>query len=151
MRMMLAEYLEELTTEKTKIGPKRLLKTIKQTMRIETMTSSEKFAAVRDICSSQSFLTDGDSMDRLSRIIGEIGKTVERMNRIQTQDNFILTPDGLKVLLRSIVDVIKGTVKNEEEIKEIREKMLELSVRTKGNFGNINDDVQDADYRKVNG
>jgi len=150
MRMMMSEFLEELTSDKPKISPKKLVGGIKRILKIDTMTPSEKFSAVRDICSSQSFLTDGDSIDRLSRLVGEIGKTVERMHRIQTQDNFILTADGLKVFIRSIVDILKEKVED-NVLGDIREQLLKISMQTKGNLSEAREKIHDADFRTING
>jgi len=137
LRLALSEYMSELTSGEPKQSPKRLIKYIKDITESENTNYGEKFVLIRDLCASQSFLTDGDSLDRLYKIIETISRVAERMHKIQMQDNYILTPDGLKVFLRSIVDLLKQTIPDPDILKEIQEKLLEISMQTKGNIHDV--------------
>lgn len=142
LRMALSQYLKELTSNETKSSSISLMMGIEIICHDDTISSREKFVQIRDVCASQSFLTDGESLDRLNRIVETISRVMERMHRIQTQDNYFMTPDGFKIFLRSIVDILKQNIKDSKTLQEIRNELMKASVQTRKN-------VHDAVYRKV--
>jgi len=145
LRMALARYLEELTSDTTKEQPVNLIRQIKRILKDETSSNLERFIMVRDLCASQSFITDGESLDRLNKTVETISKIAERMHRIQSKDNYILTPDGLKIFLRAIVDILQEKIIDPKILKEIRDKLMEIHTRTEGDLYK----VDDAEYREV--
>lgn len=148
LRLALSKYLEELTSEETKLPPKMLIKQIRSIARNKMISQSERFVMIRDICASQSFITDGDAIDRLNKTVETIAKVTERMHRIQSQDNYILTPDGLKIFLRAIVTVLKTNINDSKVLNEIKEKLMEIHTRTEGNLYKVKG-IDDAEFRKV--
>ena len=152
LRLALSQYMEELTSGKTRLHPKDLIRRIKDISKDKSISSKERFIIIRDICASQSFLTDGDSLDRLHKIVETISRVAERMHRIQTQDNYLLTPEGLKIFLRAIVDLLKDKIVDKDIMDEIRNGLLDISTQTKGNLHEMKKNqgrIDDADFKFV--
>ena len=105
------------------------------------MNNSKKFIAVRDFCLQQSSITDGESIDRLTHLVDTISKVIDRINRTQNKDEFIMTPDGLKVLLRSVVDILKNNIE-ENILEKIKEELITISVRTRGDLSRYSEDAK---------
>ena len=112
---------------------KELLHIMKETIMDPGLPSYEKVRAIVELCSIQGCLTDGESLDRMARLIESIGRLTERIRRIQARDEFMLTPDGIKILFRCLIDVIKKHVP-EDKIDGMKKDLLDISIRTKGDL-----------------
>ena len=99
---------------------------------------NKKFTETKILMDSLESISDGRVVDRISRCIESISRVMERIRKYETSDEFMLTPDGLKIMLRSIVELIDSTLGDDENIKEkIRDGLLKLSVKTKGDLSKI--------------
>jgi len=126
-------YLKNLSQPKNKVSSKKLLTRIGKVMKDEDLENSEKFVKINEICMSVNSITDGENIDRLVRIIDVISKVIDRINRLQNRSDLILTPDGLKILFRCIVDILKENIE-EGVLKKIKGAMMTISVRTQGDL-----------------
>jgi hypothetical protein len=79
---------------------------------------------------------DGENIDRISKITDTLSKVIERVRRYQTKDEFILTPEGIKILLRSLIEVMKVHVPP-EKIEIIKQALLDISIRTQGDLSKL--------------
>lgn len=139
LRVAYRDFLEKATSGKTKIPAKQLIKTIRKISRDEMLGDEDKFTYIKDICSRELALSDPDSINLMRNIMGTIGETVERIYKIQTKEDFQLTADGIKILLRCIVDILKRHVDG-ETLSKVKEELLEISIRTKGDLRKVVDE-----------
>ena len=80
-------------------------------------------------------ITSGRAIDRINRCVENIGKTIERIKKVETRDDFVLTPEGLKMIMRAIVNLLSD-ISNEKERDRIKEQLLQMSLETKGDLSN---------------
>jgi hypothetical protein len=135
LRTVLNNYIAMLARAEPK-SPKRMCKIFKIILENEDSTALEKYQAVKSVIEEQTGLTDGRAIDRINRTVDTIGKTIERMNRIANKDQFIFTPDGYRLLLRAVVDVIRNVVQDIELQKRIKQELLNISTMTGGELVN---------------
>ena len=138
LRTLSVEYINKLTGNKEEKSLKTALKAIKKNVDNEQMSNLEKFIEIRNICFDNLCLTDGDCIDRLIKLCDVIGKMVERIEKIQHKDDFILTPDGIKVLFRCIIDILKKNI-GEDVLKQVKEEMLTINIKTRGDLSKYNE------------
>jgi hypothetical protein len=140
LRTLLREYIRKVSApEKKKKTVKNSLKFIKKTVLDKDINDVEKFLRILKFCSTVYCLTDGESIDRLTRLVLAIGKVVETIDRTQNKEEFLLTPDGLKLMFRGIIDCLKSHVA-ENKMNVIKNELIALSTRTQGNVGAVAED-----------
>jgi phenylalanyl-tRNA synthetase beta subunit len=86
---------------------------------------------------NETSLTDGQVIDRISRLVDSIGKSIERIDKVERKSDFFLTPDGFKIILRTIVELIGLHVKDTEVQSAIRRGLMEASVKTTSGVGKV--------------
>lgn len=145
-RLVLKNYIEKLASGEPDVSPKKLCRYINNVMNTDEFSQLEKFLAVKEIVDSQSSLTDGASIDRINRTVDSIGKTVERIRKTETKEDFMLTPEGLKVLIRGIVEIINTSVEDRAILDVIKKGLLEVSLNTGGDLSKYGKDIIDAEY-----
>jgi hypothetical protein len=150
VRAVLHNYLTKITEgEKHPKNAKKMLGVIERTLYNEDMTDIDKLLTIKEVCDSIRALDDGQVIDRMNRCVETIGKTIDRIYKIETKDNFMLTPEGLKILLRGVLDVLRESVDNEDTLKQIRDSLFKLSVKTGGDLTKY-DQIVDAEHTMVN-
>jgi hypothetical protein len=136
LRTVLIKFIHSLNNTEKIDSPKKKLRILKNIVNDLALNPEEKFIQVKEFCNRQSLLTDTESVDKIGYLCDTIAKITERMARIQNREQFTLTPDGLKLLLRCIVELITKYVP-ENQIEEIKRELVQLSVRTQGDLKNI--------------
>jgi hypothetical protein len=136
LRTVLIKFIHSLNNTEKIDSPKKKLRILKNIVNDLALNPEEKFIQVKEFCNRQSLLTDAESVDKIGYLCDTIAKITERMARIQNREQFTLTPDGLKLLLRCIVELITKYVP-ENQIEEIKRELVQLSVRTQGDLKNI--------------
>lgn len=141
LRTLLTKYVAELSNTKPIKNSHKKVREMKRILTSNIMSPFEKFIAVKEFCDRQAFITDGESMDRIMVLCDHIGKLVERIHKMQNKDEYILTPDGLRILLRSIIDIMKDVVP-EDKMEEVKNRLMEVSVRTQGDLRSYGDKME---------
>lgn len=136
-RTLLRTYIEKLSNAKPK-NPNRFVMIIKNILDDKDTTSMDKYMAIKILVEEQASLMDGRAIDRINRTIETIGRTVDRINKSVNKNDFVLTPDGLKIILRAIVEIIKSFVIDKDIQTRIREELLKISTLTKGDLSSLN-------------
>jgi hypothetical protein len=136
LRTILVSYIKKLSNEEPIRNPKKLLKIVYNITRQDMYTPQEKWSLILELVHSQNTLMDGENIDRISKITDTLSKVIERVRRYQTKDEFILTPEGIKILLRSLIEVMKVHVPP-EKIEIIKQALLDISIRTQGDLSKL--------------
>jgi len=146
LRVALINYIKQLNSREVR-NSKTLLRQVEQVMEDDTFSNSEKFFHIKEITDSVATLSDGESIDRLARTIETLSRIIERMHKIQSSDDYIMTPEGLRIFLRAISDVMNENIKDVEQRNKIHEALLAISIQTKGDLSRYSDrGAIDADY-----
>ena len=149
VRAVLHNYLKKITEgEKHPKNAKKMLGVIERTLFSDDMSDIDKLLTIKEVCDSVRSLDDGQVIDRMNRCVETIGKTIDRIYKIETKDNFMLTPEGLKILLRGVLDVLRASVDNEDTLNDIRKSLLKLSVKTGGDLTKYGE-IVDAEHTMV--
>jgi hypothetical protein len=136
LRTVLIKFIGSLNNTEKIDSPKKKMRILRNIINDQVLNPEEKFVQIKEFCNRQSLLTDTESIDKIGYLCDLIAKITERMARIQNKEQFTLTPDGLKLLLRCIVELITKYVP-ENQIEEIKKELVQLSVRTQGDLKNI--------------
>lgn len=147
LRIILNNYIKKLVDGKS-INPNRFMKEINNIVEIEELSNTEKFVMIKNLSDSIHTITDGDSIDRLTRVIETLSRVTERINKIQSKDDYILTPEGLRIFLRAIVDIINDNIEDESAKRNIHEALMTISLKTGGDLNKYKkEDIIEADYQ----
>ncbi len=149
LRLILINYISEIQKGKTKPkNTRKMLRLIEQVMENQEMTEVDKLLTIKEITDSIRALDDGAVIDRINRCVDTIGKTIDRIHKVETKDNFMLTPEGLKILLRGVLDVLREYVTSEAVLKDIRGALMTIAVKTGGDLARY-DEITDAEHTMV--
>lgn len=148
LRTVLMSYIKKLSNEQPIRNPKKLLRIVSNITREEVYTPQEKWNMILELVHSQNTLMDGENIERIAKITDTLSKVIERVRRYQTKDEFILTPEGIKILLRALIEVLKIHVPP-EKIETIKQALLEISVRTQGDLSKLTEG-RDVETRPLN-
>jgi hypothetical protein len=150
LRSLLHNYIRKIQEGETKPkNTKKMLRLIERTMANEEMTDVDKLLTIKEITDSIRSLDDGQVIDRVNRCVEAIGKCIDRIHKVETKDNFMLTPEGLKILLRGMMDVLRENVRNEDMLQEISQALLTINIKTGGDLTRYGE-VVDAEHTMVN-
>ena len=133
MRTCLTEYLKKVSMNSKKVGSSRkALSMIRLILKDDMTAKDEKWERIKMFCSNQTVLTDGESLDRITRMIDTISKVVERIEKHTNKEEFQLSIDGLKIMYRCIIDIIRKRVPDEKTLKLVKEDLVQINTRTQG-------------------
>lgn len=149
LRTILNAYIEKHANAKPK-SPKKFCKTTQNLMENEGLTDSEKAAAIIELAKEQQDILDGEVIDRINRLIGSIGKVVQNIQKSIDKESFMLTPDGLKVFLRAVIEIISKNISDKEVVSEIRKGLLEVSTMTGGDIAKYNEKNVTVESQVIN-
>lgn len=141
LRLAYRKFIEDVATGKPKTPTNKLIRIIKSITEDEKLLNNDKFAFIKDICAKEMALSDPATIMLMKNVTETIGNTVEKIYKIQSKDDFLLTQDGLKILLRCIIDILKKNV-NEEVLGKVKQELLEVSIRTKGDLRKYQEKTQ---------
>lgn len=134
LKLCLNQYIKKLSSEnKTVRNAKKGIKIIRNVVKSKELNDEEKWRYIKDFCARQSTLTDGESLDRILSIVDTTSRVVERIEKIQNRDEFLMTADGLKILFRCIIDVIRDNA-DPDTLKRVKTSLLQISTRTQGDL-----------------
>jgi len=134
LRVILNNYIKKLL-EPPKYGTiHNFMQQTREILIEEEKTEEWKYNKIVELVESQNNIHSGKAIDRINRCVENIGKQIERIHKYETNDDFLLTPDGIKILLRAMVELLDSNIVDEELKKRIRDGLLKLSVETKGDI-----------------
>jgi hypothetical protein len=134
LRLILTGYIERFASNKPIGSSKRVVEVMQQVLEADHMKASEKYAAIRDIIFNEQSLVNGEVIDRISRLVENIGKSIDRILRNEEKSGYFLTPEGFKIFLRSIQEIINKLVIEDSVRKAIREELLKVGTRNVASF-----------------
>lgn len=133
LRLLMNNYINRLSNYHTDIkNPKALCKLVKKILKRDDFSDLDRFVYIKEVVDSYTSLSDGQSIDRINRLVDGIGRAVERMYKMQHKEDFYLTQEGLKVFLRGVIEVIRENVKDEAILNMIRSELLQVKLNTGG-------------------
>ena len=146
VRTVLTNYMKKIVEgEEMPSNPKRKLNIIQNYMLDENLTSVEKLINIKQVTDSIRSLDDGQVIDRINRCVETVGKVIDRIHKMETKDDFKLTPEGLKIILRGMGDVLLTHVTDQNLLKDIRISLAEISTKTQGDLTKYQD-IVDAEF-----
>jgi len=149
LRVALQQYMKKLVDAKPQ-NLKEWLGRVEKLVTDEAMNKHEKFTALYAHFNSVDSMTNGNSLDRLARLVDTVSKVILRLQTAANQEQYILTPDGLKMFLRAIVDIVNNTIDDTETKTKVKNALAEVRLATKGNIGNYGgykrDSIKDAKF-----
>ncbi len=132
LRLILNNYIKKLL-EKPRAGSRNdFMSQVREIIMEEDKDDNWRFEKITELTESLSTITNGKAIDRINRCVENIGKTIERIRKIEEKDDFLLTPAGMKIFLRAMVDLMNESITDKELKKRITEGLLTLSIETKG-------------------
>jgi len=133
LRTMLTQYIERYSNNKPVHNPRKLITYIQEIIESDKIImQSEKFMLIKQIVDNETSLTDGNVIDRITRLVENIGKSIERIDRIERKSDYFLTPEGFKIVLRTIIELVNTHVTDVNAQDAIRKGLTEASTRTSG-------------------
>ena len=132
LRTLMLKYIARYSENTPIANSKKLVTLISGIADSGDMTSHQKFMAIYDVCMNEKTIIDGDVMDRITRLCETIGRTIERIDKVERKSDFFLTPEGLKIVIRSISDILKTKIKDTELLNSIRNQLMMINTRTVG-------------------
>jgi SepF-like predicted cell division protein (DUF552 family) len=149
VRSVLHNYMANIAEGETKPkNPKKKLRMIQQVLNSDDMGDIDKLLTIKEITDSIRALDDGTVIDRVNRCVETVGKTIDRIQKYESKDQFMLTPEGLKIMLRGFLDVLKTSVSNEEELRNIQQQLADISVKTGGDLTKYHE-ISDGEFTMV--
>ena len=95
------------------------VKLIRKITAAEHLDYEEKFAAIKEIIDNEQDLTDQSVILSIMRLVDTIGKTIDRIDKVERKSDFLLTPEGLKILMVGVSEVINEVVLDREMLGKI--------------------------------
>lgn len=138
LRLILNNYIKKLLENPSPRSIRNFMSQVRDIIMEEDKTDDWRYKKIIELTDSQNTLTNGRAIDRINRCVESIGRTIERIKKLENNEEFLLTPEGLKVFLRAMVDLFENKVKDINLKNEIRNGLLTLSVQTKGDVSKYN-------------
>lgn len=134
LRLIMNNYIKKLLKPPTAHSMGDAMRRIRDELINEETNEETKFNKIMEICEGMTTITNGKAIDRISRCIDAVGRTMDRIYKYETNREFVLTPEGLKLLLRAMVDLLDKNISDDTLKEKIKEDLLGLSVKTNGDI-----------------
>ena len=135
LRTVLLNYIDSLSNKDQDLANINIcMGQIQDIMSNLDYSSEDKFFHIKQIMNSQQTLTDGSAIDRISKLIDSIGRAIERIDKLEKTSDYMLTAEGMKIMLRGVIDVITRLVNDESTIRDIKIGFASISLATGGDI-----------------
>ena len=150
LRLILNNYIKKLLEKPTISGVRDFNIKSMNVLVSDDMTEEEKFDAILKMVESINSITNGKCIDRINRCVEQLGKLVDRIHKFETNENFLMTPEGMKLFLRAMIEVLDKNISDDTIKKLIRQELLTISVETRGDVTkyNFRENMIDAEVVK---
>lgn len=132
LRTILLEYIKKYSTNKPSGSKKEFVRLAASVIEADHLDTADKYAMLCDLVYNEKTITDDDVVDRIGNLIDKIGKGIERIDRLERKADYFLTPEGLKTIIRSVVETIRLNVEDPDKLAAIRTAILEIHTKTNG-------------------
>jgi hypothetical protein len=140
LRTMLTGYVNKLSSP-DKIGVSGFLARLRNILNTDTYytTDALKYEGVMDTFYDHQDLFSDKSIRNINDTVKNIGTAIERINKVNVGDQFLMTPEGLSVFLRAMIEIMKNHITDKDVMLQIQSELMTISVATKGNLQMVND------------
>lgn len=130
--VLLSEYVAQFKDSKVSnvVEKKKIIKLMKIVLKEKKLGTIDKFDQIRELVFRQEDILNGDSLDRIRKLVETISKVGERISKIENRPEFMLTPDGYKMMLRQLTDIIKENLPQQYSVV-LCDKLMYVNTRTK--------------------
>lgn len=137
LRTLLTGLINKLT-QPDKITIKDLLTRLKSILRSNDPDST-KYDLVMDTFYRHQDVFSDKTVKNINETVKNIGGCIERIQRAGSGDQFLMTPEGLNVFLRTLVEILKRNINDQDIMLQVQTELMTISVATKGNLQTAND------------
>lgn len=139
LRTLLTGMVNKLT-DPNKVSKENLVDALKNV--IDSNDSiSVKYESVMDIFSRHESVFSNQAIKNVNETVRNIGGCIDRINKAGSGDQFLMTPEGVNVMMRTIVEVLKKNVQDKDIMLQIQTDLMTISVATKGDLQKANDNL----------
>jgi hypothetical protein len=140
LKTILYNYIKELSKEKTDETKLVSVNRIENVILDGTIGVYTKYDKIEQIILAQQKLTNGGHVDRINRCVKSISDVVKIIHSVETNKNFSLTPAGFKRFIRTLVDIHKQVITNEEDLTKLRALLMAQSIETTAKSDNTSEE-----------
>lgn len=138
LRTLLTGLINKLT-QPDKITVEGLLSNLEITLQSDG-GDIDKYERIMDIFYRHQDVFSDKTVKNINDTVKNIGQCIERIQRAGSGDQFLMTPEGLNVFLRTVVGILKETLTDHKDLMlQVQTKLMTVSVATKGNLQVAND------------
>ena len=98
-----------------------------------------KYEKVMDTYYRHEDIFDDKRIRTINDTVKNIGTCIERINKVSTGDDFLMTPEGLNVFLRTVVEILRTNITDKDMLLQVQTDLMTVSVATRGNLQKVND------------
>ena len=132
LRTILVEFINKFKDNKPTKNPRKVVKLMKRVLESDHMTEYEQYLAIKEIIENESSLTDISTIMTINKLVDNIRKSVESIDKIERKSDFMLTPEGMKIILNQFSKLLNDMVSDPEILKKIYAGLLNIHVTTAG-------------------
>lgn len=130
LRTLLISYIDKYKDNEPIKNPRKLVKLMTKVLESDHMSEHEQYYAVKEIVDNETELLDGPVIDRIAKLVDSIGKGIDRIEKIERKSDFVLTPEGFKLVMNQFSVLLNDVVKDKEVLKTIYEGLCNLHTAT---------------------
>jgi hypothetical protein len=134
LRGIMINYIKQASKEPDVTSKREALNFIREILYDDEMKEDTKFNKISEMINNFLTITSPEFIDRVNKTVDVLGKTIERIRKYETKDDFLMSPEGLKLMLRALVDLLDDSIENVDVKKKIVEGLYNLSTQTKGDI-----------------
>ena len=141
LRVILNNYISKLC-EPASGDKQSFLREIEETINNDDLSETEKYWEIVNKSLNEQTLSNGSAIDRINRCVTTISGVMEKLHKWENAGDYNLTPEGLKVFVRGLVDAINTVIKDDNIKNELREAIMSVGTVTKDkipSFGEVID------------
>ena len=132
LRTILVGFVEKFKDNKPTKNPRKIVKLMKRVIESDHMSETEQYYAIKEIVENETSLLDVGAIMTINKIIDNIRKSIESIDKIERKSDFMLTPEGMKIILNGFSKLLNDKIKDPEILKEIYQGLLNVHVTTAG-------------------
>lgn len=135
VRTIMTNYIKKITEgRKMPNNAHGKIRLIREILDNDEFKAVDKLLSIKEVTDSIRDLDDGAVIDRINRCVETVGKTIDRIHKMETKEDYMLTPEGLKIILRCVLDILKNKIQDQLILSSIRQELLEISTKTRGDL-----------------
>lgn len=138
LRTVLSNYIETVTESPNADDVYEKVNYIQSICNREDYDILRKWRMIKKYVEKEKSINDPQVIDRINSLVDNIGKSIERIVKVEQSSDFGLSPEGYKLLLRAIIEVITANVPDPQILKNVKEEFMKISVVTGGKISAIN-------------